>query len=435
MGVYLSTPNTEKHSEDGAEPGGTMVYGACAMQGWRKNMEDEHVCLLELGGNSDVKMFGVFDGHGGKEVARFCGRHMPSEMLALPEFGNGEYERALKRVFHRMDELLEQSEYQSELDALKSHPLFPSEEERREMEAKKAGEDGDLGDDGAKGQKELFDMLKGLLSVQSGDEKNGEKNGEKSGDGATKMAVPLGVERRESMASDDIAAAEAESAVSAASNAGFNVSSMPTFPCDEDAGEDDDETEYFNEEPRTCLLSDHSVRAGCTSIVSVVVGNKLYTANAGDSRGVLCRRGLAVALSYDHKPKKKREFDRINAAEGFVNRVGRVNGNLNLSRSIGDLKYKQNTSKPPEGQIITAEPDVSVIELVDDDEFFVLACDGVWDCMTNQQCVDFVRERLNRADRTSQICEEMLDFCIADDPRKTTGIGGDNMSVVIIKLK
>lgn len=85
----------------------------------------------------------------------------------------------------------------------------------------------------------------------------------------------------------------------------------------------------------------------------------LTVANAGDSRAVLCRaNGETRALSFDHKPMNPRELNRIKAAGGFVNSFGRVNGNLNLSRSIGDLKYKQTTHLPPEEQMITAEPDI-----------------------------------------------------------------------------
>lgn len=65
--------------------------------------------------------------------------------------------------------------------------------------------------------------------------------------------------------------------------------------------------------------------------------------------------------------------------------VGRVNGNLNLSRSIGDLKYKANSNLAPADQMITAEPDVRSIAVTDEDLFVVLACDGVWDCMTSQE--------------------------------------------------
>lgn len=107
-----------------------------------------------------------------------------------------------------------------------------------------------------------------------------------------------------------------------------------------------------------CTLPDHPIHAGATAVVAVMIGKTLVVANAGDSRAVLCRDGAAFALSYDHKPQQEREINRIRRAGGFVNQFGRVNGNLNLSRSIGDLKYKQAFFLPPADQMITAEPDI-----------------------------------------------------------------------------
>jgi serine/threonine protein phosphatase PrpC len=111
---------------------------------------------------------------------------------------------------------------------------------------------------------------------------------------------------------------------------------------------------------KTCNLPEHPIHAGCTAICAVIVGKILTVANAGDSRAVLCRGGgIVEPLSFDHKPTQDREMNRILAAGGFVNQFGRVNGNLNLSRSIGDLKYKQVPGIPPWGQMITAEPDIT----------------------------------------------------------------------------
>ena len=93
--------------------------------------------------------------------------------------------------------------------------------------------------------------------------------------------------------------------------------------------------------------------------MAVLTGRVLTVANAGDSRAVLCRAGgKAEALSFDHKPQQQTESSRITKAGGFVNQFGRVNGNLNLSRSIGDLKYKQVPGISPAEQIITSEPDI-----------------------------------------------------------------------------
>jgi hypothetical protein len=81
-----------------------------------------------------------------------------------------------------------------------------------------------------------------------------------------------------------------------------------------------------------CNLKDHRVLAGCTAVVALLAGKKLFVANAGDSRAVMMRNGEGVALSEDHKPNQDRELNRITTAGGYVNAVGRVNGNLNLSR-------------------------------------------------------------------------------------------------------
>jgi protein phosphatase 2C family protein 2/3 len=71
------------------------------------------------------------------------------------------------------------------------------------------------------------------------------------------------------------------------------------------------------------------------------------------------------------------EKARITAAGGFVD-FGRVNGNLALSRAIGDFEFKKSPELPPEQQIVTAFPDVNQHDLHEDDEFLVVACDGTF---------------------------------------------------------
>jgi len=211
--------------------------------------------------------------------------------------------------------------------------------------------------------------------------------------------------------------------------------------------------------------------AGCTANVALVLQNEVIVANAGDSRAVICNKGKAKPLSFDHKPNLPEEMARIKKAGGWVTDGStghyRVNGNLNLSRSIGDLKYKTNTALPPEKQVVTAQPDVVRHQRAPDDEFLVMACDGIWDCMSNQEVCDFVRQRLKKGTKISGICEEIFSKCIAEvsillqspksygsivsttmvpiwipspqpvplqDPKATSGIGGDNMTCIIVLL-
>lgn len=181
------------------------------------------------------------------------------------------------------------------------------------------------------------------------------------------------------------------------------------------------------------LRNDHS---GCTATTMVIskLQQKLFCANAGDSRTVLSRNALAKALSYDHKPTLVGEKSRIVAADGFVE-MDRVNGNLALSRAIGDFEFKSNSSLPPHEQIVTCVPDI-VEHPIDYelDEFVILACDGIWDCLTSQECVDLIHYGINKGDMTlEEISSRIVDVCCSPTT-EGTGIGCDNMSIVIVAL-
>jgi serine/threonine protein phosphatase PrpC len=96
---------------------------------------------------------------------------------------------------------------------------------------------------------------------------------------------------------------------------------------------------------------------GCTANVLMMVGNTLICANAGDSRCVVGEGGRAIPLSTDHKPNLKKERDRIYKAGSTVNVEGRIDGNLNLSRAIGDIAHKKSTRVKLEDQAVTSMPD------------------------------------------------------------------------------
>ncbi|RPB28499.1 protein phosphatase 2C [Terfezia boudieri ATCC MYA-4762] len=183
------------------------------------------------------------------------------------------------------------------------------------------------------------------------------------------------------------------------------------------------------------ILQDKSYRdelSGCTATVSLVTNSKIYVANSGDSRTVLGIKGRAKPLSQDHKPQNEAEKARIVAAGGFVD-FGRVNGNLALSRAIGDFEFKKNAELPPEQQIVTAFPDVSEHDITADDEFIVLACDGIWDCEPSQSVIEFVRRGIAAHQPLDKICENMMNKCISNGS-DSGGVGCDNMTMIVVGL-
>ena len=116
---------------------------------------------------------------------------------------------------------------------------------------------------------------------------------------------------------------------------------------------------------------------------------KLYIANAGDSRCVMGQAGKAVEMSIDHKPENEIETERITKSGSTIT-DGRVDGNLNLSRSLGDLKHKNRPHLKPEEQAITAFPDYYEFDLKPDVDFVLMGCDGIWEKKSNEEAVEWV---------------------------------------------
>ncbi|CAN6307155.1 unnamed protein product [Urochloa humidicola] len=124
---------------------------------------------------------------------------------------------------------------------------------------------------------------------------------------------------------------------------------------------------------------------GSTAVVAVVGPRHLVVANCGDSRAVLCSGGAAIPLSADHKPDRPDELERIHAAGGRVIfwDGARVFGMLAMSRAIGDSYLKP---------FVISDPEVRVVERKDgEDEFLILASDGLWDVVSNEVACKVVR--------------------------------------------
>lgn len=309
--VYLEKPNTEKHSKD--EKGEKFSYGACEMQGWRLNMEDAMITNMNF--DKDIALFGVFDGHGGKEASKVVEDNYERILKETEAYKNGDYKTALYDSFMQTDVFL------------------GSEEGKKQMMA--------VAIENPEAKNPLLKMLTG------GEDKPHEERSEES----------------------------------------YMLDSK-----------------------------------GCTANVVLINGDEIICANAGDSRCVLASEGKAIDLSEDHKPENEIERNRIIKAGSEIVE-GRVDGNLNLSRSLGDLKHKQKPGLKPEEQPITCAPDLQTRKIQPTDDFIIMACDGIWEVKTSQEIVDFVYERLRKGMKLSKIVEELLDSLLSSDYTVTQGLG------------
>ncbi|XP_059373718.1 protein phosphatase 1B isoform X2 [Carassius carassius] len=168
-------------------------------------------------------------------------------------------------------------------------------------------------------------------------------------------------------------------------------------------------------------------RSGSTAVAVLLSPEHLYFINCGDSRALLCRNAHVCFSTLDHKPCNPREKERIQNAGGSV-MIQRVNGSLAVSRALGDYDYKCVEGKGPTEQLVSPEPEVFEIARSDaEDEFVVLACDGIWDVMSNEELCAFVRSRLEVTDDLERVCNEVVDTCLHKGSR-------DNMSIVLVCL-
>jgi serine/threonine protein phosphatase PrpC len=134
--------------------------------------------------------------------------------------------------------------------------------------------------------------------------------------------------------------------------------------------------------------------SGCTACCCLLQEENsfraIYTAHLGDARAVICRGGLAVRLTSmsDHKATDPTEAKRVIEAGGTIFNV-RVNGMLAISRAFGDHQMK---APALPNDVVSNVPDITSTELTDQDMFVIVACDGLWDVVEDQESVNLVLE-------------------------------------------
>ncbi|XP_030525168.1 protein phosphatase 2C 16 [Rhodamnia argentea] len=178
---------------------------------------------------------------------------------------------------------------------------------------------------------------------------------------------------------------------------------------------------------------------GSTAVVALVCSSHIIVANCGDSRAVLLRGKEAMPLSVDHKPDTEKEYARIDAAGGKVIQWNgyRVFGVLAMSRSIGDRYLKP---------WIIPQPEVMFVPRAREDECLILASDGLWDVMTNEEACKVARKQILLWHKKNGVPSSPLDRGKGIDPAAQAAAeylsmlalekgSKDNISVIVVDLK
>ncbi|XP_057429021.1 probable protein phosphatase 2C 27 [Lotus japonicus] len=167
-----------------------------------------------------------------------------------------------------------------------------------------------------------------------------------------------------------------------------------------------------------------SLSSGTTALTAIIFGRSLLVANAGDCRAVMSRRGKVIEMSKDHRPNCIKERMRIESLGGFID-DGYLNGQLGVSRALGDWHLEGMKEMSERGGPLSAEPELKLMTLTKEDEFLIIASDGVWDVFSSQNAVDFARRRLQEHNDEKLCCKEIVQEAIK---RRST----DNLTVLMV---
>ena len=376
---FLEEPVTLKSTERGEAPitvlpsngdcakSNVLRFAVSEMQGWRSHMEDKHNLCPPLDVDSKEKLhdhylFAVFDGHGGNFTSHFAGENLVRTLTS-------------------------QSEWKAYLRLPKAKIRSTANHENDENGT-------------SRGDVAGLKLLKAALTATFLD--------------LDSKLMEAQRNRRLNQLN------ELESVMSSLGT----VVEQEVF---QSGSEDNMMVQTFAKTPPASLPNNVQLeRSGSTGVVVLVTPTHIICANAGDSRAVLTRAGLALPLSFDHKPNNDLETARVERAGGFI-RAGRVDGDLAVSRSFGDFAYKSHSYAGAKDQRVTVYPDILIHPRdYSNDEYIVLACDGVWDRLTNRDCASLVRTLIDEGESDpGLVCEEIIDTCLELDSR-------DNMTCAVV---
>lgn len=400
MGSFLDKPKTEKTNHKGQ--GNDLSYGLSAMQGWRIEMEDAHCSLIGLPrpGLEQWSFFAVFDGHAGATVSKYSSDELIKSILDTDP-----------ALFDEISALTTASNFSNN----NTRPLSPIQNEKNcdndysTTNKLISNSTNSLNKSDSNNSETPVCTLKSSSQINlnkedAGNDLNSNTNTIKTSNSNSSLSTNKSLSATSS--NTPIISEDLQNKLKTAIRQGFlNLDAKIRSRAEFERGED---------------------KSGSTAVACLISPTHVYLINCGDSRAISVSDNQIVLNTLDHKPINPVERERIQAAGGSV-MIQRVNGSLAVSRALGDYEYKSVEDKGPCEQLVSPEPEIYVHERTDKDEFVILACDGIWDVMTNEDLKDYVHARLKVTDDLVQISNEVLDTCLNKGSR-------DNMSIIIISF-
>ena len=435
----VNRANTEKATYDRTIS--NMKIGVCEMQGWRRTMEDAAIVLPNY--EKNTSLFGILDGHGGSIISEFVSVNFKNVLIRLNSYKNGKYEKALIETFLIMDELLKNKKINNFIytthnskEKQNENTKPPTNPNNNENIVKLRFETGvyefdlnqiDLSIGGEDTPMTIYEYKPQINTNQINIENNivkiedifFEKGGKQNASLNPLAKFEEVYDKKE-----------------------INIDFKNTNEDNDDKNAKDmhnNNLKIKNNQPSNSSLSKVSYEnfvaseMGTTANILLIKNGVIYIANVGDSLSVMYKHKIAYNLNREHQTIIEEEKNRV--LKSGANIIGyRINGMLNLTRAIGDLRFKTNNSLKRHEQSVISLPEITKIEDTEGIDFIILGCDGVWDCVKRQLVCDFVDSQIREDPKKnlSDILKVIFDRCVS--PVWGVVLGTDNMSCIILQF-
>ena len=431
--------NTEKATYD--KTTSNMKIGVCEMQGWRKTMEDAAIVLPNF--EKNASLFGILDGHGGSIISEFVSVNFKNILIRLNSYKNGKYEKALIETFLIMDELLKNKKINNfiytthnskdnKLPNIKTSNIQNNNENIVRLKFETGVYEFDLNQidlsiGGENTPMTIYEYKPETITTAVNNENNIVKiediffeKGGKQNASLNPLAKFEEVYDKKELNIDFKKINKDETDINAKDinklelNINKNQSTNSSLS----------KTSYEN-----YVASE----MGTTANILLIKNGVIYIANVGDSLSVMYKHKIAYNLNREHQTIIEEEKNRV--LKSGANIIGyRINGMLNLTRAIGDLRFKSNNNLKRHEQSVISLPEITKIEDTEGIDFIILGCDGVWDCVKRQLVCDFVDSQIREHPKKnlSEILKVIFDRCVS--PVWGVVLGTDNMSCIIIQF-